>query len=187
MSDSLIHSRETVRCAPDVEEEISSRSAGILRPYPDDACAAEGDLLSPRARPRARGRVFALPQRCSAPSHHSELQQPTSVMLPKASKPPVVRPLPWPSVLAPVCVIAQPLSRRRQWASTKWAPETLHRRLSVALIPHQPWRRAAPAPPQPLAPGYATLHASLMQVSSSRPPALDLSRPPMQSYPFPWP
>ena len=26
---------------------------------PDDACASEGDLLSPRARPRARGRVFA--------------------------------------------------------------------------------------------------------------------------------
>ena len=55
----IINSRETVRCAPAVEEEISSRSAGILRPHPDDACAAEGDLLSPRARPRARGRVFA--------------------------------------------------------------------------------------------------------------------------------
>jgi hypothetical protein len=50
---------ETVRCAPAVEEEISSRSAGILRPHPDDACAAEGDLLPPRARPRARGLVFA--------------------------------------------------------------------------------------------------------------------------------
>ena len=46
------------RCAPAVEEEISSRSAGILRPHPDDACAAEGDLLSPRARPQARGQVF---------------------------------------------------------------------------------------------------------------------------------
>jgi len=50
---------ETVRCAPAVEEDISSRSAGILRPHPDDACTAEGGLLSPRARPRARRRVFA--------------------------------------------------------------------------------------------------------------------------------
>ena len=50
---------ETVRCAPAVEEEISSRSAGIPRPHPDDACAAEGDLIPQRARPRARGRVFA--------------------------------------------------------------------------------------------------------------------------------
>ena len=137
--------------------------------------------------PEQEGGSSRLPQRCSAPSHHTELPQPTAVTLPKASRPPVVCPLPWPFVLAPVCVIAQPLSRRRQWASTKWAPETLQRRLAGALIPHQPWLRAAPAPPQPLAPGYATLHAALMHVSSSRPPALNLSRPPTQSYPFPWP
>ena len=137
--------------------------------------------------PEQEGGSSRLPQRCSAPSHHTELPQPTAVTLPKASRPPVVCPLPWPFVLAPVCVIAQPLSRRRQWASTKWAPETLQRRLAGALIPHQPWLRVAPSPPQPLVPGYATLHAALMHVSSSRPPALDLSRPPTQSYPFPWP
>jgi hypothetical protein len=94
--------------------------------------------------PKQEGGSSRLPQRCSAPSHHSELPQPTAVTLPKTSKPPVVCPFPWPSVLAPVRVIAQPLSRRRQWASTKWAPETLQGRLTGVLIPHQPWRRAAP-------------------------------------------
>ena len=86
--------------------------------------------------PEQEGGSLRLPQRYSAPSHHSELPQPTVVTLPKASQPPVVCPLPWPSVLASVRVIAQPLSRRRRWASTKWAPKTLQRRLADALNPH---------------------------------------------------
>jgi len=58
---------QTVRCAP----AVASRSAGILRPHPDDACTAEGGLLPPRVRPRARGRVFTpfAPQRVAAADH----------------------------------------------------------------------------------------------------------------------
>ena len=160
-------------------------------PRPNDACTAEGGCLPPRARPRAGGRVFApsptllgpfAPQRVAA-AHRGDVAEgfEASCCLPLAM---TVR-----ACTFTCATVAQPLSHRRRWASTKWAPKALQRRLADALSPRQPWRRAAPAPPQPLAPGSATLHTALMQVSksSSRPPSLALSRPPTQSDPLPWP
>ena len=165
MSDSLIHSRETVRCAPTVEEDLSSQSAGILRPHPDDACAAEGCLLSPRARPRARGRVFApsptilgpfAPQRVAAADRGDVAKGfAASCCLPLQVT---------MAVRACICTcdctatVTPTAVGEHEMGSKDSAAKAGGR-----LEPPEPWRRAAPAPPQPLAPGSVTLHTALMQ------------------------
>jgi hypothetical protein len=91
--------------------------------YPAGLQGYHNPTLMMRAQPKAtsflrehapeqEGWSSRLPQQCSAPSHHSELPPPTVVRLPRASKPPIVCPLPWLSVLVTVRVIAQPLLRR---------------------------------------------------------------------------
>ena len=131
--------RETARkCRPVLSAHVQwkvaapRRSAALRlskKRYPAGPQGYHDPTLMMRAPPKAtsfllehvpeqEGGFSRLPQRCSAPSHHTELPQPTAVTLPKASKPPVVCPLPWPSVLAPVRVIAQPLSHRRPSGKT---------------------------------------------------------------------
>ena len=84
-----------LKCPPTVEGGRSRAGVGRGRlaprgsappcraPRPDDACTAEGGLLPPRARPRARGRVFApsptmlgpfAPQRVAA-THRSDVAE----------------------------------------------------------------------------------------------------------------
>ena len=188
-----------LKCPPTVEGGRSRAGVGRGRlaprgsappcraPRPDDACTAEGGFLPPRARPRARGRVFApsptllgpfAPQRVAA-AHRCDVAEgfEASCCLPLAM-----------TVRACTCTcgctatVAPTAVGEHEMGS-----KGLQRRLADALNPRQPWRRGAPAPSQPLAPGSATFHAALMQVSSSRPPSLDLSRPPTQSDPLPWP
>jgi len=155
------------------------RAAGAARrgsappchaPRPNDACTSEGGFLPPRARPRARGRVFApsptllgpfAPQRVAA-AHRGDVAEgfEASCCLPLAM-----------TVRACTCTCDCTATVAPTSVGEQWAPKALHRRLADALNPRQPWRRAASAPPQRLAPGSATLHAALMQVSNSRPPS----------------
>ena len=169
-------------CPPTVEGGRSRAGVGRGRlaprgsappcrdPRPNDACTAEGGFLPPRARPRAGGRVFApspsllgpfTPQRVAA-AHRGDVAEgfEASCCLPLAM-----------TVRACTCTCDCPATVAPTSVGEQWAPKALQRRLADALSPRQPWRRAAPAPPQPLAPGSA----------------IDLSRPPTQSDPLPWP